>query len=88
MIIPEWAVIAWVWLGLGVAFALCLYFLLYIVILIINYQGKSIHRKMKAMYAFKEVDYWLGQHIKQGKIMMSTDTGKYVWVATRGEKLK
>lgn len=82
MTIPTWVLTIWVWVGIGIVSTFAVGLLLWMLIIVINVQGRSLHRKMTALYAFREVDYWLGQHIRLGKIMMSDTNGKMVWVAT------
>lgn len=83
MTLPEWIVTTWVWVGIGITLFGSLAFLFWAGIMAVNVFGLSLLRKLQALYGLGEISYWLDQHKKHGKIMMSDDTGKLVWVSTK-----
>lgn len=83
MTIPDWLVSSWLWLGIGLAFFGTLALSFWVAIIAVNHLGMALFRKLRNLYALSEIRYWLDQHKKHGKIMMSDDTGKLVWVSTK-----
>lgn len=83
MIVPEWFVSAWFWVGAAGGFFLSLILLFWLAILAVDVLGRTLLRKLRSLYNLGEISYWLDQHRKWGKVMMSDEKGHYVWVGTK-----
>lgn len=76
----------WIWIGIGIAFFSSLALLLCLIILAVNELGRSMYKKLAALYDWYEISYWLEQHRKFGKIEMSDEKGRMVWIQTKKSK--